>query len=87
MAQRTADMPHMPHMPGLERDEAFHAQQNARLVRDAEEYYRPMFRARVSFWNLRDSHMVETLQARAARRRALPCGRITRTWGMPRPLK
>ena len=26
--------------PGLERDEAFHAQQNARLVRDAEKYYR-----------------------------------------------
>ena len=26
--------------PGLERDEAFYAQQNARLVRNAEEYYR-----------------------------------------------
>ena len=51
------------HTPGLERDEAFYAQQNARLVRNAEEYYRTMFRARVSSWNLRDSHMVETLQA------------------------
>ena len=49
--------------PGLERDEAFYAQQNARLVRNAEEYYRTMFRGRVSSWNLRDSHMVETLQA------------------------
>ncbi|WP_168105574.1 erythromycin esterase family protein [Ramlibacter lithotrophicus] len=48
---------------GLERDEAFFAQQNARLVRNAEEYYRTMFRGRVSSWNLRDSHMVETLQA------------------------
>ncbi len=48
---------------GLERDEVFFAQQNARLVRNAEEYYRTMFRGRVSSWNLRDSHMVETLQA------------------------
>jgi erythromycin esterase-like protein len=49
--------------PGLERDSAFYAQQNARLVRNAEEYYRAMFRGRVSSWNMRDSHMVETLQA------------------------
>jgi erythromycin esterase-like protein len=49
--------------PGLERDEAFYAQQNARLVRNAEEYYRGMFRGAVSSWNQRDSHMVETLQA------------------------
>jgi len=53
----------MPSTPGMERDEAFYAQQNARLVRNAEEYYRTMFHARVSSWNLRDSHMVETLQA------------------------
>jgi erythromycin esterase-like protein len=53
----------MPSTPGMERDEAFYAQQNARLVRNAEEYYRTMFRGRVSSWNLRDSHMVETLQA------------------------
>jgi erythromycin esterase-like protein len=50
-------------LPGLARDEAFYAQQNARLVRNAEEYYRTMFHGRVSSWNLRDSHMVETLQA------------------------
>ena len=49
--------------PGLERDEAFYAQQNARLVRNAEEYYRTMFHGRVSSWNLRDSHMAETLYA------------------------
>ncbi len=47
----------------LERDEYFYAQQNARLVRNAEAYYRSMFRGRVSSWNLRDSHMVETLTA------------------------
>jgi len=47
-------------------DEAFfYAQQNARLVKNAEEYYRTMFRGRVSSWNLRDSHMAETLDALA----------------------
>ena len=60
MNRRFADI---PSVPGLERDEAFYAQQNARLVHNAEEYYRTMFRGRVSSWNLRDSHMVETLQA------------------------
>jgi len=42
-------------------DEYFQAEQNARLARDAEEYYRTMFRGRISSWNLRDRHMVETL--------------------------
>ncbi|MDB5353451.1 MAG: hypothetical protein JWN86_4698 [Planctomycetota bacterium] len=42
-------------------DEYFQAEQNARLARNAEEYYRSMFRSRVSSWNLRDRHMVETL--------------------------
>jgi len=45
------------------RDEAFSAAQNARLVRNAEEYYRTMFRGRISSWNLRDRHMAETLGA------------------------
>jgi erythromycin esterase-like protein len=44
-------------------DEYFYAEQNARLVRNAEEYYRTMFRGRVSSWNLRDRHMAETLEA------------------------
>ena len=42
-------------------DEHFYAEQNARLVANAEEYYRNMFRGRVSTWNLRDQHMMETL--------------------------
>jgi erythromycin esterase-like protein/predicted phosphoribosyltransferase len=41
----------------------FNAMQNATAVRDAEAYYRTMFRGRVASWNLRDSHMVETLEA------------------------
>jgi erythromycin esterase-like protein len=47
-------------------DELFFAEQNARLVKNAEEYYRSMFRGRVSSWNLRDRHMVETLHALVA---------------------
>ena len=44
-------------------DEHFFASQNARLVANAEEYYRTMFRGRVSSWNLRDRHMADTLDA------------------------
>ena len=43
-------------------DEFFYAEQNARLVRNAEEYYRTMFRGRAESWNLRDQHMAQTLQ-------------------------
>jgi erythromycin esterase-like protein/predicted phosphoribosyltransferase len=42
-------------------DEYFYAEQNARLVKNAEEYYRTMFRGRNESWNLRDRHMIETL--------------------------
>ncbi|MDE3064060.1 MAG: erythromycin esterase family protein [Acidobacteriota bacterium] len=44
-------------------DEQFCAEQNARLVHDAEEYYRQMYRAGVSSWNLRDRHMARTLDS------------------------
>ncbi|MBI4472789.1 MAG: erythromycin esterase family protein, partial [Acidobacteria bacterium] len=44
-------------------DEFFYAEQNARLVQNAEEYYRLMFRGSVSSWNLRDQHLSETLDA------------------------
>src|SRR5438874_1087024 len=44
-------------------DEFFFAEQNARLVLNAERYYRSMFRGRVESWNLRDQHMAETLGA------------------------
>ncbi|BES70307.1 hypothetical protein RE428_13250 [Marinobacter nanhaiticus D15-8W] len=47
----------------LARDELFHAEQNARLVRNAENYYRAMFGDRISTWNLRDRHMSDTLEA------------------------
>ena len=47
-------------------DEFFYAEQNARLVRNAEAYYRAMFRGRVASWNLRDRHMAETFDALVA---------------------
>jgi erythromycin esterase-like protein/predicted phosphoribosyltransferase len=43
-------------------DGHFYAEQNARLVVNAERYYRAMFRGGVQSWNLRDQHMVETLE-------------------------
>ena len=47
-------------------DDFFDAEQNARLVKNAEEYYRSMFRGRQSSWNLRDTHMAETVDALVA---------------------
>jgi erythromycin esterase-like protein len=44
-------------------DDFFYAEQNARLVMNAEQYYRTMFRGRISSWNLRDAHMTETLES------------------------
>jgi erythromycin esterase-like protein len=54
------------HRGRIAEDDAFEAEQNARLVKNAEEYYRAMFRGRISSWNLRDSHMVETINALTA---------------------
>jgi predicted phosphoribosyltransferase len=48
---------------GLADDDLFYAEQNARLVKNAEAYYRSVFREEVSSWNLRDRHMAETLEA------------------------
>jgi erythromycin esterase-like protein len=44
-------------------DDFFFAEQNARLVKNAEEYYRSMFRGSVASWNLRDRHMADTLES------------------------
>jgi len=44
-------------------DEYFFAEQNARLVANAETYYRAMFAGRAESWNVRDTHMMETLEA------------------------
>ena len=47
----------------LAEDEHFYAEQNARLALNAERYYREMFRGRQDTWNLRDTHMADTIDA------------------------
>lgn len=47
----------------------FGAEQNARIVRAAELYYRAMYRGAAESWNLRDRHMFDTLQALMAHRK------------------
>ncbi len=42
-------------------DEYFVAEQNARVVSNAESYYRAMFGGRSAWWNLGDRHMMDTL--------------------------
>ena len=72
-------------------DEAFFAEQNAVVVRDAEEYYQQMYRADVSSWNLRDRHMANTADAlleHLAHRHQRPrsrSGSTTRTWATRAP--
>jgi erythromycin esterase-like protein len=44
-------------------DAYFQAERNAHVVASAEAYYRAMFGSRASSWNLRDTHMMETLLA------------------------
>jgi protein-L-isoaspartate(D-aspartate) O-methyltransferase len=41
----------------------FDAAQNARVVAGAERYYRAMYYGGVASWNLRDSHMQDTLES------------------------
>ena len=74
----------------LARDDYFYAEQNARLVRNAELYYRAMFRGRTESWNLRDRHMADTIEellripgATVGAREDRRYGRTTRIWAMP----
>ena len=46
-------------------DDYFFAAQNARVVKNAEAYYRSMFEGHVSSWNVRDRHMTEILNVLA----------------------
>ncbi len=44
------------------REAGFSAEQNALVVKNAEHYYRAMVRGGPDSWNVRDRHMVETLE-------------------------
>lgn len=60
---------------GEDGDALLDAQANARLVANAEAYYRVMYHGAAESWNLRDSHMFETLcqvlEARGRRSKAI----------------
>ncbi|CAF0823269.1 unnamed protein product [Didymodactylos carnosus] len=43
-------------------DDSFYAMENAKIVKEAEKYYRHMFEGGEITWNIRDTHMVECLQ-------------------------
>ena len=45
-----------------DRDAELNAEQNARVVKNAEHYYRTMVRGGPDSWNVRDRHMGETLE-------------------------
>jgi erythromycin esterase-like protein len=44
-----------------QKESAFNAEQNARVAVNAEQYYRRMVRGGNVTWNIRDTHMMETL--------------------------
>ena len=71
-------------------EQFFDAAQNARLVASAEQYYRVMYYGSRASWNLRDSHMFETLTKQywnsTGRHPKPSCGRTTPTSAtLPRP--
>lgn len=59
---RAADLPPAGDAPDDVREAYFDAEQNALTARNAELYYRTMMRGGAASWNVRDHHMVETLE-------------------------
>jgi erythromycin esterase-like protein/predicted phosphoribosyltransferase len=47
--------------PAIDPDERFSAEQNARIVVNAENYYRALLGSDEHSWNVRDGHMLDTL--------------------------
>lgn len=60
---RERALAHARHDGGPTGDELFYIEQNALLVKNAEEYYRSLFRGSTVTWNLRDRHMADTIAA------------------------
>jgi erythromycin esterase-like protein len=59
MQKRAADLG--KRAGALDLEAFFAAEQNTRLVANAERYYRAMFKSHAGSWNLRDRHMADTL--------------------------
>jgi erythromycin esterase-like protein/adenine/guanine phosphoribosyltransferase-like PRPP-binding protein len=47
--------------PAIDPDDRFSAEQNARIVVNAESYYRALLSSDENSWNVRDGHMLDTL--------------------------
>jgi erythromycin esterase-like protein len=54
------------HVAHPQADDLFAVLQHARVVKNAEAYYRKSFTGQASTWNMRDQHMAETLDALAS---------------------
>ena len=69
-------------------EDLFDAQLNARLVADAEQYYRIMYYGSDESWNHRDTHMFDTLRLLLGRyggQQKRLSGNTTLTWAMRQP--
>jgi erythromycin esterase-like protein len=81
MRRRSADLTSREGQ--VEPDDLLFAEQNARLVQNAEHYYRAMFSGRAESSNVRDEHMAETLAwLRRIRPERLSSGPTIRIWAM-----
>ena len=62
VAQLATLLSHRMELMAEDGEQFLDAEQNARIVRAAEQYYRVMYQGSVASWNLRDRHMFDTLQ-------------------------
>jgi erythromycin esterase-like protein len=65
VVEQLLELQRRPAKDARDEDARFFAEQNARLVRDAEAYYRTVYAGRNDSWNLRDTHMADTADALA----------------------
>jgi erythromycin esterase-like protein len=63
LRERSAELQQRDRDGRLAPDAHFYAEMNAKLAVDAERYYRAMYQGRASSWDLRDTHMADTLDA------------------------
>jgi erythromycin esterase-like protein len=66
---------HEPDVVSIADSAYLHALQSARVVRNAEEYFRALLHQPESSWNLRDSHMASSVDLLLAHLDAVTCAR------------
>jgi erythromycin esterase-like protein len=67
-AEQSREMDRRAAPAGVAAEALFSSRQNARVVAAAERYYRSMYEDPDASWNLRDTHMMQTLQSLLDRR-------------------